>query len=87
MSRRKAGLLGRQPQERIDRHCAPLNSAENTMVFFKDNVGVETVNANFFLETTEEKKNGEEFILATILDLLFTKKVKAIIPPGANAVA
>lgn len=43
--------------------------------------------ANFFLETTEEKKNGEEFILATILDLLFTKKVKAIIPPGANAVA
>lgn len=57
------------------------------MVFFKDNVGVETVNANFFLETTEEQKNGEECILATILDLLFTKKVKAIIPPGANAVA
>lgn len=43
--------------------------------------------ANFALETTEEKKNREEFILATILDLLFTKKVKAIIPPGANVVA
>lgn len=43
--------------------------------------------ANFFLETTEEKKNREEFILATILDLLFTKKVKTIIPSGANAVA
>lgn len=57
------------------------------MVFFKDNVGVGTVAANFFLETTEEKKNGKEFILATILDLLLTKKVKAIIPPGANAVA
>lgn len=48
---------------------------------------VENVAANFSLETTEEKKNREEFILATILDLLFTKKVKAIIPPGANAVA
>lgn len=58
-----------------------------TVFFFKDNVQVENVTANFFLETTEEKKNREEFILATILDLLFTKKVKTIIPPGANAIA
>lgn len=53
----------------------------------EDNVEVENVAANFSLETTEGKKNREEFILATILDLLFTKKVKAIIPPGANAAA
>lgn len=47
---------------------------------------VENVTANFSLETTEEK-NREEFILATVPDLLFTMKVKAVIPPGANAVA
>lgn len=65
----------------------PLILEQTQWYFFKDNAEAENVTANFFLETTKEKKNREEFILATNLDLLLTKKVKAIIPPGANAVA
>lgn len=87
VSAQSRGLLHRRPQESRDPHCATLNSGANTIVFLEDNVEVENVAANFSLETTEGKKNREEFILATILDLLFTKKVKAIIPPGANATA
>lgn len=86
--------LSTKPGSSADNHkkevagtALPLILEQTQWYFFKDNVGVENETANFFWETREEKKNREEFILATVLDLLFTKKVKAVIPPGANAVA